>query len=160
MYAATYTIPWAFCINFFDADIVLVICAAIFMAFVLLFNIRRMLPDWKITILLYFLPAIASSFPYIGGTHQLYAWTPVKDPLKLQVWRSQVKKSDMNELENSKNIIVSICKLQHKFFSFFSEFIDLFIGSYIILDKLIDKLAYRFTLLVNKILLQSCKWIH
>ena len=85
MYAATFTIPWAFCINFFDADIVLVICAAIFMAFVLLFNIRRMLPDWKITILLYFLPAIASSFPYIGGTHQLYAWTPVKDPLKLQV---------------------------------------------------------------------------
>jgi hypothetical protein len=55
------------------------------MAFVVLFNMRRMLPEWKITLLVYFLPAVAAIFPYVGGTHTLYAWTQVKDPLKLEV---------------------------------------------------------------------------
>lgn len=77
--------PWLINIMFFDANIVVIICGAIFMAFVVLFNMRRMLPDWKITILLYFLPAVAAIFPYIDGTHMLYAWTPVKDPLKLEI---------------------------------------------------------------------------
>lgn len=55
------------------------------MALVVLFNMRRMLPDWKITLLLYFVPALASIFPYIGGTHTLYEWVPVKDPLLLEI---------------------------------------------------------------------------
>jgi hypothetical protein len=53
------------------------------MGFVILFNMRRMLPDWKITILLYFLPALAGIFPYMGGNHTLYSWAPVKSPLSL-----------------------------------------------------------------------------
>lgn len=56
---------------------------AVFMALVLLLNIRRTLPEWKISILVYFVPALAAIFPYIGGTHTLYNWTPVLDPLKL-----------------------------------------------------------------------------
>lgn len=55
------------------------------MGFVIVFNMRRMLPDWKITILLYFLPAVAAIFPYIGGSHTLYSWTEVKSPLSLEI---------------------------------------------------------------------------
>jgi hypothetical protein len=72
-------------VNFFDASIVVVICGAVFMGFVIVFNMRRMLPDWKITILLYFLPAAAAVFPYIGGSHTLYPWTEVKSPLSLEI---------------------------------------------------------------------------
>ena len=81
VYVVSFTIPWVICVSFFDASIVLVICGAVFMGFVIVFNMRRMMPDWKITILLYFLPALAGIFPYIGGDHTLYSWTPVKSPL-------------------------------------------------------------------------------
>lgn len=54
------------------------------MVFVILFNIKRMLPEWKITMLLYFFPALASVFAYVGGSHALYEWTPVLDPLELK----------------------------------------------------------------------------
>ena len=72
------------CVNFNDANILVIIAGAVFMVFVILFNIKRMLPEWKITMLLYFFPALASVFAYVGGSHALYEWTPVLDPLELK----------------------------------------------------------------------------
>jgi hypothetical protein len=47
------------------------------MGFFIVFNMIRIMPDWKITILLYFLPALAGIFSYMGGNHNLYSWTAV-----------------------------------------------------------------------------------
>lgn len=54
---------------------------SILIGFVALFNIRRMLPDWKVTILVYFFPAIFAFLPFISMGGNLYPWEPVLAPL-------------------------------------------------------------------------------
>lgn len=49
-----------------------VIAGAVFIVLVILFNIRKMLPEWKISMLVYFVPALACIFAYVGGSHTVY----------------------------------------------------------------------------------------
>jgi hypothetical protein len=85
VYAISFTIPWVICINSFDTSIFAIIAASIFLGLVLMFNLRKTLPEWKISQLIYFLPAVASIFPFIGGSHSLYNWVAVLDPLAIKI---------------------------------------------------------------------------
>ena len=81
IYLLTYTAPWVICVSFFDANILLVIFGAVFLGLGIILNILRFIPNWKITILLYLLPALGGFAPYMTGTKLLYNWEAVLDPL-------------------------------------------------------------------------------
>ena len=83
VYFCTFIIPWVLCINFFSADIFLLIIAGVFIALVAGFNLLRMMPNWKVTLLIYFLPALAALGPYMSNTDTLYEWEPVVEALEI-----------------------------------------------------------------------------
>lgn len=83
VYLLSFTIGWVVCINSVRVNIIIIIMASTMVGFIIMFNIRKSLPEWKVTILVYFLPAVGAFAPYMSLTGSLYTWTPVKDPLLL-----------------------------------------------------------------------------
>ena len=71
-YLMPFTIGWIVSVNFFKANIVGIIFGALFIVLIGLLNLAKTFPNWKITIILYIIPSIASFVPYISEEGLLY----------------------------------------------------------------------------------------
>ena len=64
-------------VNSFDIGLIGSISLAVQIVIFFLFNVFRLLKEWKVTLFVYFLPTITAFYAYLEGSHMLYEWTPV-----------------------------------------------------------------------------------
>lgn len=80
-YLMPFTIGWIVSISFFKANIIGIIFGALFIVMIGLLNLGKTFPNWKVTIILYIIPSIASFVPYISEEGSLYPWETVIDSI-------------------------------------------------------------------------------
>ena len=77
VYYCIFFLPWVISVSIFTTSFMEVITMAALLAIVVGMNILRLIPNWKISLLLYILPSVAGFASLLGGFGSLYEWTPI-----------------------------------------------------------------------------------
>lgn len=77
VYMCILTIPWVISVCLFTTAVLEVISLSALIGVFIGMNVFRMIPTWKITLLVYILGGIMGFRSVLGGCGKLYSWTPV-----------------------------------------------------------------------------------